>query len=174
MISKANLLRRSASFGELFSFSFMSFMVVVLAATGGYGLLEAVPELLGSTPGLTGSYLSKLVNALLDAVIVVVACGFSVLNYRTLQNTVARCELAEDEMAWINQCPEYERMVEDRELMRLAANVSRVCRTYPATHGLFVRFLSDYRTLLDDYGGGVDAEIQEARIELSTFRRLLA
>lgn len=165
MISTAKLLQRSASFQEVFSFSFMSFMVVVLAATGGAGLLDDVPELVGSSPGLTASYLSKLADVVFLTVIVVVAFGFGVLNYRTLTNTVARCEVAEDELAWINDCPEYEQMVEDRELMKLAASVGRVCRTYPATHGLFVRFLGDYQKLLNEYGG-VDRTIQEARIEL--------
>lgn len=164
MISRARLLMHSASFDEVGSFALMSMFVVILLATGGYGVLEAVPELVGSSAGLTGTYLSELADALFPAVIVMVAVGFAVLNYQKLQNTVARCELAEDELAWIKNHSEYERMVEDRELMRLAANVRRVCRAYPATHGLFVKFLEEYRALLKNHGSGTE-KTRQARIQ---------
>lgn len=166
MISTARLLSRNASGGELGSCALMSMFVVILIATGGYGVLEDVPELVGSSLELTWAYVSKLTDAPFPAVIVAVSAGFVVLNYRTLANTIARCDLAEDELAWINQSPEYERMVAERELRRLAKNVQRVCRTYPATHGLFVRFLGNYRTLINEYGPEVNETIQEARIEL--------
>lgn len=165
MISKAKLLRRYAGFAEVFSFSVTSFMVVVLVAFGGAGLLDAVPELVGSSPGLTETYLSKLSNVLFDAVILVVGCGLAILNHRILRNTVARCELSEDELAWIKDQPDYERMAEDSELMRLAANVSRMCRTYQCQNPLFERFLEEYLTLLNEYGWGLDETMQEARIE---------
>ena len=166
MISTARILSRRASSGEVGSFAFISMFVVILLATSGHGALNAAPELAGSNPELSWLYVSKLADVLFPAVIVVIAWGFAGLNYRTLTNTVARCELAEDEMAGIDQHACYERMIEDRELMRLAANVSRACRTYSATHGLFKQFLGNYRTLLDEYGGGVAQTIQEARIEL--------
>lgn len=48
-------------------------------------------------------------------------------------------------------------MVRDRGLMRLAANVGGLCRSYPATLPLLGAFLRKYRELLDTYGSAETA-----------------
>ena len=156
MISKARLLHRTASLDELGRFALITMIVVVLLGAGGAGLAQDAPDLIASSPVLTTAYLRELVYVLASGVLVVSALGFAVLNYQRLQNTVRRCELAEDEMAWISQHPDYERMVDDGELMRLTANVRRVCRSYPATHPLLVKFLANYRVILNQYASTVE------------------
>ena len=136
---------------------------MVTLALFGLAALEVLPSFARSEPSLDKTYIA-------DAIFVLGLVGFVVgvlllaaTNYRLLQDTVARCELASDEMAWINRSVEYAQMVEDRELMRLAANVSRVCRTYRSTNALLVEFLGEYRKLLEIYDSGTD-ETLEARI----------
>lgn len=164
MISTARLLRRSASFGELGGFVLMSLVPVFLIGVAGAVLTMAVPELVNAEPGLDGAYLVEVFGVVWPVLYALIGIFVAFKNYQTLQDTIGRCELAEDELAWIKRCPEHERMVEDRELMRLAANVRRVCQTYPATHGLFERFLEEYRVLLKNYGSGMK-KTRQARIQ---------
>lgn len=164
MISTARLLSRSASYGELGSFVLMSLVPVFLIGVVGYLLTMAVPELAGAQPGLHGAYLVKVFDAVWPVLYALVGVFVAFKNYRTLQDTVARCELAEDELAWIKRCSEYGRMGEDRELMRLAVNARRVCQTYHSQHPLFERFLGEYLRLLENYGSGMEKTTQ-ARIQ---------
>lgn len=166
MISRARQLREHASFEDLGWFLTKSVLLAGTLALIGLSALDAVPAFVVSEPSFDKAYIADAIYLLGLLPFMVAILLLAATNYRLLQDTMARCELASDEMALINKHPSYERMTCDRELMKLAANVRRVCLTYPATHGLFKQFLGDYRTLLDDYGGGVDAEIQQARIEL--------
>lgn len=151
MIAKARWLLRAAEPAELFWFVLMSGFTVVIVGTSMSALATVLPEVVGSEPEFSEAYLGKSVPVLGWVVFLVFGFFTAIENYRILQNTIARCELAEDELAWVKKCPEYERMVEDRELMRLSANVRRVCRTYRRAHPLFVQFLAAYRALLKNY-----------------------
>ena len=164
MISIARHLREHASFEELVRFSLKSVLHVVTLALFGFAVLEVLPSFARSEPSLDKTYTADVIFVLGLVGFVVGVLLLASTNYRLLQDTVVRCELASDEMAWINRSGEYERMVEDRELMRLAANVSRVCRTYRSTNALLVEFLGEYRKLLESYYSGKD-ETLEARIQ---------
>lgn len=158
MIAKARWLLRAAEPAELFWFVLMSGFTVVIFGTSMSALATVLPEVVGSEPEFSEAYLSRVVPVVAWVVFLVFGFFTAIENYRILQNTIARCELAEDELSWVKKCPEYERMVEDRELMRLSANVRRVCRTYRRAHPLLMRFLRAYRALLENYSRATEEE----------------
>lgn len=155
MIERARSLK-FASFEELGSFLTKSVLLVGTLALIGLSALEVVPAFVAAEPDFDKAYIADAIYLLGLVAFLIAVLLLAATNYRLLQNTVVRCKLAEDEMAWINQHPDYEKVVTDRELMRLTANVGRVCRTYPATHHLLVNFLEQYRALLDRYGSSVE------------------
>lgn len=166
MIARARWLTRAAEPAELSQLVLVSGFTVIVLGSGGMPLTKAMSKLAGPDTGFTETYVSSGMAILGSGLLLAFGVFTASASYRMLIDTIGRCELAKDEMAWINQSPEYERMIEDRELLRLAANVGQVCRTYLATYSLFVRFLSDYRTLLNEYGKVLDKTIEQARIEL--------
>lgn len=138
---------------ELWVFAAESLLAGLGMTIVGVYALSFLPRFLSVTPEFSLAYALAAGYVLTVMVVGIMVILVTRQAFRSFQYTLARCELADDKFVWIRRCPARQEMVEDPELMRLSANVSRLCRAYRASHPGFARLLYEYRKPLAQYRG---------------------